>query len=311
MTGVVPSAFAPVAVTTRSGFHESVHFGAGVALAADGSIAAAVGDPEVEIFPRSTNKPLQAQAMLDLGWSPTTEQLALACASHAGTPAHTAIVETILSGAGLSVGSLGNTPALPLDEASAHAAIRASGPTSLLQNCSGKHAAMLATCVINGWRTEGYLADGHPLQAAITAAYAFWTAQDDVYVGVDGCGAPTHAASLIHLARAYAELARAGGPVHVAMTRHPELVDGTGRRATRLMQAAPGLMAKPGAEGVLAAATPDGRAVAVKIADGTSRAVVLVAAALLRRLGLDLDPAAFAEPILGHGRPVGALEPLV
>ena len=109
MTGVSPAGFVPVAVTTRSGFTESVHFGAAVGIATDGSVAVAHGDPGLVIFPRSSNKPLQAEALLDLGWHPTDEQLAMACASHAGSPAHTAVVESTLAAAGLSVADLGNT----------------------------------------------------------------------------------------------------------------------------------------------------------------------------------------------------------
>lgn len=313
MTGVRPEQFAPVAVATRSGFHESVHHGAVVGLHPDSSVAFAIGDPHVTIFPRSSNKPMQAHAMLDLGWAPTAEQLAVACASHAGTPRHVDVVESILSAVGLSTADLGNTAALPLDTAAAHAVLRAGGDaTPLLQNCSGKHAAMLATCVVNGWATSGYLAGEHPVQRAITARYAQLTGQagGTVHVGIDGCGAPTHAATLAGTAEAYAELARARGAVWRSMCAHPELVDGAGRVVTRLMEAVPGLMAKIGAEGVFAAALPDGRAVAVKVADGTSRALGAITAAALRRLDVDIDPADFADPVLGHGQPVGALDVL-
>lgn len=315
MTGVDPAAFVPVAATHRSGFRESVHFGAAVGLAADGSVAVAFGDPHVAIFPRSSNKPLQSEAMLASGWRPDPEQLALACASHAGTPRHLAVVESTLAAAGLTAADLGNTPSLPLDQRCAEDVIRAGGhPTPLLQNCSGKHAAMLATCVVNAWDARGYLAADHPLQVAITTRYAELTGQADaaaVFVGVDGCGAPTHAAPLAGLAASYARLAAAQGPVFQAMTAHPDLVDGAGRTVTRLMQAVPGLMAKAGAEGVFAAALPDGRAAAVKIADGSSRPVGLVLAEVLRRLGVDLDPAAFTDPVLGHGHPVGTVDLLV
>ncbi|HWL45290.1 MAG TPA: asparaginase [Ilumatobacter sp.] len=315
MTGVDAGAFVPLAVTTRSGFRESVHAGAAVGLAADGSVAVAFGDPYVTIFPRSSNKPLQAEAMLALGWRATDEQLALACASHAGTPRHLAVVESTLAAAGLTATDLGNTPSLPLDSAATEAVLRGGGAASpLLQNCSGKHAAMLATCVVNGWDRADYLATEHPLQRAITERFASQTGQpgaDAVFVGIDGCGAPTHATPLVGLAASYARLATAHAATWRAMTAWPDLVDGDGRTVTRLMQAVPGLMAKAGAEGVFAAALPDGRTAAVKIADGTSRAVGLVIAEVLRRLGVDVDPAAFAEPVLGHGVPVGTTDLLV
>jgi len=308
MPGLTPPQLAPLAYTTRSGTVESVHFGAAVGLAADGSITVALGDPHADVYPRSSNKPLQADAMLRLGWAPDAPQLALACASHAGTPVHLTVVEAMLTRAGLAVGDLGNTPALPLDEAAGHDVLRSGGgPAALFQNCSGKHAAMLATCIAQGWPIDDYLAEAHPLQVAITERYAELTGQEDVYVGVDGCGAPTHATPLVGLAQAYAVLAAEQGPVYAAMTSHPELVDGAGRTCTRLMQAVPGLMAKPGAEGVFAAALPDGRAAAIKIADGGSRATGVVLATVLRALGVDVDPAAFADPILGHGRPVGTV----
>lgn len=314
MTGVTPEQFVPLAVTTRSDVDESVHFGAAVGLAADGTLAVGHGDPAVVIYPRSANKPFQAAALLRLGWRPTPEQLALACASHAGTPAHVAVVESTLADAGLTVADLANTPTLPLDTAATEALLRAGGGAApVLQNCSGKHAAMLATCRHNGWPTAGYLDPGHPLQQAITATYAEYTGQavDAVHVGVDGCGAPTHTATLAGLAAGYATVAAGGEDVYRAMTAHPELVDGEGRVVTRLMRAVPGLMAKIGAEGVFAAALPDGRAAAVKIADGGTRASGPVLAAVLASLGVAVDPAEFADPVLGHGVPVGTLRPLV
>lgn len=312
MPGLTPGQLRPLATVTRSGMVESVHSGVAVGLAADGSIAVAAGDPHARIYPRSANKPIQADAMLRLGWSPTPEQLALACASHAGTPPHLAVVESTLAAAGLTVADLANTADLPLDRAAAHAVIRnRGGPSPLLQNCSGKHAAMLATCVANGWPTEGYLAGGHPLQVAITARVAELTGQEDVYVGVDGCGAPTHAAPLSGLARAFAVLAGPGQPVHSAMTAHPGLVDGNGRVVTELMRAVPGLVAKSGAEGVFAAALPDGRAAAVKIGDGAGRAAGVVLASVLAVLGVDVEPGRFAEPVLGHGSPIGTVTSLI
>lgn len=310
MSGLAPGQLAPIATTTRSGFDESVHFGAVAAYDASGELVLAVGDPHAEVFPRSSNKPLQALAMLELGWSPTAEQLALACASHAGTPVHLAVVESTLADVGLTPDDLANTPTLPLDHAAIADVLRAGGePSSLLQNCSGKHAAMLATCVVNGWPTEGYLAEDHPVQAVITRRYGELTGQvpDDVFVGIDGCGAPTHATPLSGLARSFATIAAAQGPVWQAMTAHPELVDGAGRTTTRIMQAVPGLMAKGGAEGMFAAALPDGRCVAVKIADGAARAAGVVCAAALAAIGVEIDPEAIAEPILGHGRPVGTI----
>ncbi|MGI9029689.1 MAG: asparaginase [Ilumatobacteraceae bacterium] len=303
--------YAPVAVTERSDVVESVHHGAVVVLDADGSVAWSVGDPQRPIYARSALKPLQAAAMLDAGLTLEDRLLAVVCASHDGRPEHVAAVEAILAGAGLGPADLDNTPAWPLDGAAHDAAVRAGrGPATILQNCSGKHAGMLATAVVNGWPTVGYRAVDHPVQRAITSALARATGGID-HVGVDGCGAPAPTVSLMQLACAVRALAVGGHVVHRAMTAHPELVGGPARDVTRLMRMVPGLLVKDGAEGVQVAALPDGRAVALKIADGAGRARMPVTVAALRSLGVDLPSDAASEPILGHGQPVGRVRALV
>ena len=308
-----PDAYVPIAVTTRSGFTESFHLGAVVALRADGSVAFTAGDPTAAVYPRSSNKPMQAAAMLDLGLDLPPELLALVCASHDGTPHHLDVARRILASAGLEESSLQNTPDLPIDLDAAEAVLRAGGHrTSLQQNCSGKHSGMLATCVVNGWPTDGYLDPDHPLQRAITESLPGMTGEPVAHVGVDGCGAPAHALSLLGLARAFRTIATAdpqstSGRVRAAMTGHPVTVGGEHRDVTSFMRFVPGLMAKDGAEGVFAAALPDGRAVALKVADGSNRARP---PAMLHALAaLDVDVSSVAEavrhPILGHGRPVG------
>ena len=179
---------------------------------------------------------------------------------------------------------------LPLSEAAAHTLLAGGGAASALtMNCSGKHAAMLATCVANGWPVEGYLSPGHPVQQAIIAGIERLAGEPVLHVAVDGCGAPQHALSLPGLARAFAALASAtAGPerqVADAMRAHPFLVGGTGRDVTQLLQGVPGLVAKDGAEGVYAAALADGSAVALKIDDGAGRARTPVLVAALRLLG--------------------------
>jgi L-asparaginase II len=312
MPGRFPAhAFEPVAITSRSGFDESVHFGVAVVVDETGRIVWSIGDPTVEVYPRSACKPMQADAMLRCGLSLTEEQLALACASHDGTPRHVAIVRTTLAAAGLDESALGNTPDLPLDVAAAEAVLREGGRRQpITMNCSGKHAAMVATCVANGWPVEDYLASDHPLQRAITDRITE-LAGPVAHIGVDGCGAPAHVVTLDGLARAYGELARARGDVWSAMTGHPELVGGERRDVTRLMRAVPDLMAKGGAEGMYAAALPGGPAVAVKISDGAHRASGVVLAAALREVGVDVDPAQLGDPIRGHGKPVGTCRPLI
>jgi len=311
-----PESFVPVAITDRSGLDESIHYGAVVALGPAGAIEFAVGDPGAIVFPRSSNKPMQAVAMVRAGLQLPPELLALVCASHDGTAMHTQAAQRILAGAGLTDEALANTPSLPLDEAAAEAVLRAGGMrTPLLMNCSGKHAGMLATCVRNGWAHDpSYLAMDHPLQLAITDAIDELCDEPHAYIGMDGCGAPAHAMSLVGLARAFRAIATgcagpAGDDVYAAMTAHPEMVGGAGRDVTAFMRHVPGLMAKDGADGVFAVAMPDGRAIALKIADGGDRARPPVMVAALQALGIDTSAVAalVEERIMGHGHQVGTV----
>ena len=308
---------APVLVElVRSGVVESVHAVTVVALRPDGSPALALGDVDAPVFPRSSNKPLQAVGLLDAGWSPPDEEcVALATASHSGLPMHLEVVRRTLHAAGLDESALGCPAMLPLDLEAAHALIRGGGEaTPLTMNCSGKHAAMLATCVSNGWPTEGYLSADHPVQQAITATLERLAGEPVPHIAVDGCGAPQHALTLTGLARAFAALATGDGSSRrtaEAMRAHPDLVGGPRRDVSRLIEGVPGLVAKDGAEGVFAAALPDGAAAAVKVADGANRAAVPALVGALRALGVQaavLDELATA-PVLGGGVPVGELRP--
>jgi L-asparaginase II len=297
-----------LAEVVRSGYVEGTHSGAVLALRADGSVALSVGDVDRPWFPRSSNKPLQAVSLLDAGWAPTDErQVALAAASHSGEPGHLDVVRTVLADLDL----LGCPPELPLGPEAAQALLRAGGePTPLTMHCSGKHAAMLATCLLHGWPTGGYLDVAHPVQRAVLHGIEALAGQHVRHLAVDGCGAPQHALTLGGLARAYTRLATADGAarrVAEAMRAHPWYVGGTGRDVTRLMEGVPGLVCKDGAEGVFAAALPDGSSAVVKIADGAARARTPVLVAALRALGCDapvLDELA-TTPVLGGGRPVG------
>jgi len=311
---VTDDGYVPVAATTRSDRRESVHHGAVVGLDCDGSIAFAAGDPDTHVYARSALKPLQSAAMVEAGLDLPDRLLAVVCASHDGRPEHIAAVEEILDRVDLDAGALENTEGLPLDaDAAAAVIVSGDGPSAIRHNCSGKHAGMLATCVVNGWPTAGYLDRSHPLQQAITRHVD--AAVDGITgVGIDGCGAPAAIVTLRGLAAAVAALAVDRGRVHRAMTEHPEMVGGPRRDVTRLMQLVPGLMAKDGAEGVFVAAVPDGRAVALKIADGANRGRAPVMLAALRALGVDVPAAAedeLVEPVLGHGRPVGVVCSLV
>ena len=315
-----PESFVPVAITTRSGMDESVHFGAVVGLGPSGEIEFSVGDPNAIIYPRSANKPMQAVAMVRAGLSLPPQLLALTCASHDGTPMHIEGVRRILTTAGLQPGALANTPGLPLNPAAAADVLRAGGaPTALLMTCSGKHSSMLATCVHSGWEHDSsYLDVAHPLQVAVSAVIDELTGEPHAHIGVDGCGAPAHAMSLVGLARGFRAIAvggagAAGRKVYQAMTTHPEMVGGDTCQATPIMRHLPGLMAKDGADGVFAAGLPDGRTVALKISDGADRARPAVLLAGLRALGIDTTAVAalVEERIMGHGRQVGSVRAIV
>lgn len=302
-----------VAQVVRNGFVESVHRGLGVVTAADGSVRHAVGNVATLILPRSVSKPMQALAALGCGAAFDPRTLAVACSSHSGEPEHCAAVRNLLTRHGLTVADLRNTADYPLGEEMRARWLAAGLPTSVLaQNCSGKHAGMLAACVASGWDRRGYLEPDHPVQRAIRAAIRDLTGEEAPVVAVDGCGAPLHAVSLVGLARAFGVLAAASEgherAVADAMRAFPHLVGGTGRDVTALNGAGTGLIAKDGAEGVFAAGLADGTGVAVKVADGAQRARGVLLAEMLRRAGGVPDGLLTVlrnAPVLGHGRPVG------
>lgn len=316
MTGDPLAAYAPLAVTERSGRVESVHHAAVVGLDAGGDVVLAHGDPSVSVYPRSSMKPLQAVAMVESGLDLPDDLLALVCSSHDGRSEHVAGVHRILEAAGLDPSYLRNTHDLPLDEGEAERVVRSGGvPSAIQHNCSGKHAGMVATCAAAGWSTDSYLEADHPLQVAITTRVEEMIGAPVDAIGVDGCGAPAHMMSLVELARAFRSIAtaRAGSAaarVNRAMTSFPVMVGGPERDVTRLMLGVAGLVAKDGAEGVFAVALADGRAVALKVADGANRPRPPLMRAALGALGVDLSEvpeSTWAAPILGHGRPVGSV----
>lgn len=308
-------AYQPLAVTYRSDVLESVHHAAVVGLDRDGSVAFAFGDVNLPVYPRSSTKPLQAHAMVSAGLDLPDDLLALVCASHDGRPMHLDGARRILSTVGLDESALANTADLPLDEGESMRVVRKGGtPSPLQMNCSGKHAGMIATCVINGWsHGADYLNVEHPLQMAITNGIPALIDAPVSGIGVDGCGAPAHVIPLVGLARAFRAMAtgaagEAGRRIHRAMSSNPDMVGGPDRDVSLLMRGIPGLMAKDGAEGVFAAALPDGRAVALKVADGANRPRPPLMRAALSALGVDIAGVradAFASVLLGHGKPVG------
>jgi L-asparaginase II len=294
---------AELAVLTRSGFIESRHVGSAVVLDAGERVLSSVGSPELPVYPRSCMKPFQALAVLESGVQLDPVQTVLATASHAATPAHVEVVESILALAGLSADDLGCPADWPGDSAARDAVGRAHGHRSrLYMNCSGKHAAMLLACVQNGWSTGDYLDPAHPLQQRIRAVVERETGEPVVHSGVDGCGAPVHAMSLVALARGIGRIRRAsGGPAKQltgSVLANGWAIDGPGRANTVVIDRL-GVLAKLGAEGVMVMATPDGTAVAVKVLDGSLRAASLVALTLLTRHGaLTEDQLAGMTPLL-------------
>jgi L-asparaginase II len=277
----------------RSGFLESVHRGSLVVLDAEGSVSFAAGAVDHPFLPRSSNKPVQATALLAAGWTPrSTEELAIGAGSHNGEDGHRELAAAMLEAVGLGHDDLGCPPALPQHEATKAAwLVEDRVPDRLAMNCSGKHAAMLSACVAAGWPTAGYLDRDHPLQQAIEARLAQAAGEPVTAVVVDGCGAPQHALSLTGLARGVLSLVQAPEgsrerAVADAMRAHPWLVAGTGREDTDLMTAIPGLLVKGGADGVHVAALPGRGAVALKLDDGGDRGRTPALAAGLRRLGV-------------------------
>jgi L-asparaginase II len=319
-TRFTSASFAPIAVATRNDVDESLHHGAAVIIDTDGVVCGSIGDPELLIHPRSALKPFQADAMVAAGLDLPHRLLSVVAASHSGEQHHLGAVLEILDRYGLTVSDLANTAARPYGkEARAAAWAAGVGPSKLQQNCSGKHAGMLATCRVNGWAIDSYLDPDHPLQEAIVDHIDMLGGRDGgsvADVGIDGCGAPTHVMPLVDVARSLGAMQRGGSDVVEAMAVEPAIAAGTDRDVTIWLEAVPGLAAKEGAAGVMVVALPDGRAAALKIADGSDDVRRAVTPDLLRRLGIDVDVlhhdalGRVAVQVFGHGEPVGSILPL-
>jgi L-asparaginase II len=316
---IPPSGFAPVAVVTRGGLVESWHSGAAAVVEPGGRLVARVGSPAVATFARSAAKPFQALPLVLAGGGERfglgEAELALVCASHAGTPAHVELAAGLLERGGFAVEDLECGAHLPLDEPSARRLLAAGeAPSALHNNCSGKHAGMLLACRVLGLPARGYSRPEHPLQRRILALVAGLAGRDEsgIGLGTDGCSLPTFRLPLVAAARAYAALAdpaAAGAPPEVAaalrrvasaMAAAPEMVAGPGRFTTRLMQATGGrIVGKEGAEGFYCAAVrgPALLGVALKIADGGERCRAGAVLEVLRQLGClaSEEAAALAE----------------
>jgi L-asparaginase II len=315
------SGVAELAVLERSGMIESRHLGAAVVLAADGSVLREIGDAGALIYPRSSIKPVQAIALMRSGVQLAGEHAAIASSSHAGTAEHVRVVGELLTRAGLTETDLRCPGEWPADPAAAAAArVSGVGPRRITMNCSGKHAAFLLACVVNGWSVTDYLEPSHPLQQHIRSTIEEFTGEGIRHLGTDGCGAPLVTVSLRGLARAIGRIARTASEgtdlnakaLASAIRANAWAIDGPGRTNTVVVDEL-GLLCKGGAEGVTVMATPDGRAVAVKILDGSQRATTLVALHLLAECGAIEQSEAdrvielTKEPVLGGGQRVGEL----
>jgi L-asparaginase II len=306
----------------RGGHVESVHRFAW-RLHEPGGGPARAGGETGPVFLRSAAKPFQALPAVRAGvlerFGLDDRHLAVACASHGGDDQHLSRVAEILLACGVGEAALGCGPLAPRDP-SAAAALRGP-PHRIHHNCSGKHALGLALCVQEGWPVDRYYEAGHPLQDAMRAAILDATdaADADVASAVDGCGMQTYAIALERLAGGFAALAgsgldAAGARVAEAMASQPALIAFPGAIDSELMRAHPGVVAKIGAEAVIAIGTPDGRGLALKVLDGNGRAIDAAAVLCARELlGLPCaTPAlrALAAPEIrnSRGAVVGGLE---
>ncbi len=325
---------------TRGSMRESAHRGSIAIVDADGAVVVAIGDIERPIFPRSAVKVLQALPLIESGAADALglddEELAVACASHNGEPAHTAVVARMLARAGLDATALecgAHWPYRePIQRAMAAAGIE---PGPLHNNCSGKHAGFLCVaCRIAGAAdlrrfAEGYVAAEHPVMRAVTASLQETTGVDlsNAPRGTDGCSIPTYATALRRLALAFARIGSGAGlsvghaaaarRLRSAVARHPFMVGGTGRFDTRVMERlGERVFCKVGAEGVFCAALPEsGLGVAIKIDDGNNAraAEVAMAAVIEAFVVLDDADAAFVRGLSDvtlrnwNGIEVGAL----
>ena len=279
----------PIVVEVRrDGVVEAVHRVHAVAVRA-GEVVSAAGDSSLTCFMRSSSKPLQALPLVRARDDLPDDELAIACASHRDTPEQVAAVRALLARAEASEADLELGPQ------------EGRPPERIHNNCSGNHAGMLALCRARGWPTPGYRLPEHPVQQACRDVHAEAAELEsgELATGTDGCGIVTFALTLERMAHAFARLEslEGGGRVAAAMRARPDLVGGPDGADYLLMRAAPGWLAKLGAEGLLCAAGPDGIGVALKTEDGASRAHAPALSAFLGPLGVELPDLAI-RPVL-------------
>ncbi len=326
----------PLVETTRGDARESLHHGAVVVVDRAGRVRYRAGDPDLGLFLRSSAKPLQAIPLVESGGADrfglTERELAVTCGSHAAEPEHLAAVRSLLSKAGLDESALQCGAHAPGDAAQAAALAREGrAPTAIHNNCSGKHAGMLAACRAHGWPIETYRAPDHPLQQEIAGIVGECSGipRASMVLGTDGCGVPTFRMTVGQVALAFARLADPSGMparraeavrrLTGAMRAHPVLVSGTGRLNAVLMEAfGDRLFAKSGAEAVFGIGLVEqGWGIGVKIEDGSNRGMGAVLLDTLRQL--EVATAAELAPLAAHhhplirnheGRVVGEIRPV-
>ncbi|MGH7467247.1 MAG: asparaginase [Longimicrobiales bacterium] len=293
-------------------------------------LRARCGDPDLLIYARSAIKPYQALPLVEDGvaerFALSAAELALCCASHSGEARHIDVAQSLLRKIGAAEEALACGAHAPFHEPTARA-LRAAGeePTRLHNNCSGKHAGMLALARHHGWSLSGYQALEHPVQQRMLHEVSRWIELpvEEIPAAVDGCGVATFAGPLRAFAFGFARFAAAArrgemGPARIvaAMTRNPEYVGGSGRFCTELMRVTAGrIFVKVGAEGVYLAGAPGAElGIAVKVEDGAQRAAEPALISVLRALSLLTDDelagvARFVEPVLHNTRneEVGAI----
>lgn len=285
------TASAPIVATvTRDGIVESAHHGIAVVVDSDGTVLKQVGDPTTLVYPRSTLKPLQTLAVLELGTSLEPIEMALASASHLGSSRHRAAITAFLHNHQLSENLLQCPVDWPLGEDAKEALLRSDNPekSRLAMNCSGKHAGFLAACQHMGWDLEDYLDPSHPLQKHITRRLSELAGEPIAHTTPDGCGAPLHQISLVGLARAISAVVGGASPesraLVSAVSAHSWAIAGEGHANTIVVDSLGGI-AKIGAEGLVVIGLNSGVVAAVKILDGSMRATTPVALSMLGAVG--------------------------
>lgn len=296
---------------------ETSHEGAVAVVGVDGTLVGAAGDIDQPFFIRSSAKPFQATVSQEAGAGLTPLELAIACASHRGFPAHVALVASVLAGGGLDEPELQCPRDWPLAPEAQRIVVRAGATASrrIWHNCSGKHAGFLRACVAQGWRIDTYRSPDHPLQQRVISFLAEVGEYDVQPVGVDGCGAPVLRTTVRAMGLMYARLASESrlADVFETMHRYPSLIGANGAGDTEIAIAT-NAVAKGGAAGCIGVAVEGRFGIAVKSWDGIGSIANIAAVSALDQLGV-LTPTAVSalQPIvrprvLGGGQDVGSFE---